>query len=1598
MTKNRVKKELPPRWGEFVDFDALKKTELQDGTFTVSIEEGRFDCLLLKKPTRRLFVLLSAAHDTQRYPLPYFDRWSWSEKFPGSVLCISDPTLYLAPEELRIGWYIGTREHDWMEAMASLVKMLAGRLGISISNVICYGSSAGGFASLLLATRLGGATAVAINPQTDIFQYSKRFVDAFLRTAFEGVQADKLIEEMPARFSAIAAFRNSSKAKCLIVQNTLDRSHFKRHFSPFCNAFQCSPANEAADTGRIMTKLYRSESGHVAEPREMVPEIVDIAIRLSERLTDKPELNALTFRELDILPPLIRCEQLYIHPTDLLKTEKSGLLFALVGRTDVPPINMALPFDWSTDPYKDNNWCAQLQKWNMLDAYILSYEKDQDAVSLETVKSVMLDWYRHHVAENRESPMMWRDFVAGIRSMKLAYLISNWQHGKFILNATEQRIFLHLTMLHLDFILEPKNIKFTNHTFSDFHGAMALSEVIDQTSASEVERFILSLTPRLIATQFDQHGVHLEHSFGYQGFGIRCLKRLDASGWFTQIGLHDFLQRAESIEPLFRLPDGRVAPIGDTDGKPMPLRNKATVFKGEREIFNKSGYLIIRSDGKGVIPDASYFSLMGAFHSNIHKHPDDLSVIWFEGEDILCDAGKYAYKSSKYRKYVQSTRAHNTVEIDGNNFSVEREDAYGSAIKSVIDGQGGCQITASVHHMKIGVRHTRHCIYEPGKWLLIIDRLKSADEHNFTQWFHFSPHLVLKSNDKAFTTKLTASGRVLSVQFDTSLPSQIQLISGQDKPFIQGWISQSYAEITPSPTIGLTQRGADLTFAAFFCIDGKGSQVSIKKNGIVSLEIRQAERREKFEIAAGMTKLSIKKPEALSLIQKPDSDNDANVSKVEQSVLNEILLSAKQHTKLGKYEEAIHLLKAGTPQPEISLAALAALADVEQARRNWLAGAEYLQRAVALPGGLQDQNIVRKLGFVLRKLKRHDESDVVLRQGGVIDAPIHVRTFKINGEQLRLEIYPILVNGKSAVFLDHHAASDTVLVKLKDGLFISRDGAASWSRLPLSKCTGVTAAHIVDDSQALIYNSTRRTLDLYSFDGQHLMTHSAPYPWHGSWGIGQEKQTIVYAEYDIHAKYLKDEEPLPIRRVFRSADGGLSWKVVLAFKSAKGPDQKIRHFHAVQPDPYRPGTWYLSSGDSIGQCHVWRSEDDAEHWTEISAGGVGAIDPRIYRFTSLQFSKEYIYWGTDDLLGKEYAQAVRVRRDKPFKVELLGPIGNDKSRALVATEFGYLAISQAKDNVSSPQVYLSLVSPEGRIEHTDPILCARPSSVTFSCASKQSVNGKFFTRGQKGSLGESTETYLWRINRKILLEASSQCNLCSSALEQAIADGLDRSITETSNIKLWNALRSKKNDAHCPTCFSRARVRTLAAVFSQVVKKQAVTGPAIMVSASQKECDIISTQFSPLTNVTLYGSERYPNSVGGIDITCMPSIQTSSYSLVYAMGVFDFVPNLAAAFSEVWRVLEPSGILLFMIQPWRLEDGDFPPKVLHSNALSGTNRYDRTSNGETGIPHCIFSNGWIVKELEQVGFEVRVINQQDPFSGIKHKWYVCRKPAKEIKQ
>ncbi len=246
---------------------------------------GDFVYPLLKHPVKgdAMFVVLGGAvPDRATIELPRFNRFTWRDDFPGTLVCIADPTLTLDPA-LRLGWYVGSADDDVTEGLARIVEKLADLLGIRLENVYTYGSSGGGFAALQLAARLGrGVTAVAINAQTQVLDYSvRRSVEQFLAASLGGMPAAQARQRFATRLSALEAWQQpaAAGARCLLVQNLDDPHHHERHFKPFCQRFGIEPDGQSAD-GRMGSMLYRHDDGHAAEPRPMLGAILERAFRL----------------------------------------------------------------------------------------------------------------------------------------------------------------------------------------------------------------------------------------------------------------------------------------------------------------------------------------------------------------------------------------------------------------------------------------------------------------------------------------------------------------------------------------------------------------------------------------------------------------------------------------------------------------------------------------------------------------------------------------------------------------------------------------------------------------------------------------------------------------------------------------------------------------------------------------------------------------------------------------------------------------------------------------------------------------------------------------------------------------------------------------------------------------------------------------------------------------------------------------------------------------------------------------------------------------------------------------------------------------------
>jgi hypothetical protein len=171
------------------------------------------------------------------------------------------------------------------------------------------------------------------------------------------------------------------------------------------------------------------------------------------------------------------------------------------------------------------------------------------------------------------------------------------------------------------------------------------------------------------------------------------------------------------------------------------------------EHFGDAGYVIVRSDWAAPPKDASMLFIQGGFFNATHRDADDWSFEWFEhGREILSDSGKYVSIENEWRHYFDSTRAHNTVEVDGEDYSRREEDAYGSAVERIERTPDEVAIALQVHHADWQFGHRREIHYRPGRQLTLVDEVQSdrRGARRFVEWHHFNRAFELSGDQGRF--------------------------------------------------------------------------------------------------------------------------------------------------------------------------------------------------------------------------------------------------------------------------------------------------------------------------------------------------------------------------------------------------------------------------------------------------------------------------------------------------------------------------------------------------------------------------------------------------------------------------------------------------------------------------------------------------------------------------------------------------------------------------------------------------------------------------------------------------------------------------------
>jgi heparinase II/III-like protein len=191
-----------------------------------------------------------------------------------------------------------------------------------------------------------------------------------------------------------------------------------------------------------------------------------------------------------------------------------------------------------------------------------------------------------------------------------------------------------------------------------------------------------------------------------------------------------------------------------------------------------------------------------------HGHADALSfTLRAFGRDVLVDPGTYDYFSyPAWREYFRSTRAHNTVVIDGRDQSeMQGLFLWGQRAEArCLSWEPSEDVTRVVGehngytHLQDPVMHRRTLELNGRKnQLLIRDDLIAKASHSVAIYFHFFEYCTLeRKSDHEYL--INVEGGSVSIELDAKL--RCEIFKGSENP-ICGWISRGYHQKLPSPTL-----------------------------------------------------------------------------------------------------------------------------------------------------------------------------------------------------------------------------------------------------------------------------------------------------------------------------------------------------------------------------------------------------------------------------------------------------------------------------------------------------------------------------------------------------------------------------------------------------------------------------------------------------------------------------------------------------------------------------------------------------------------------------------------------------------------------------
>ena len=812
-----------------------------DGTIYDILWDGvHFEFFIHYKPDSAQAVILGTG-DVGQHPRPYFSRISWAKELPYTTIYYTDPTSYMPP--CTIGWGYGTNDRWYLENIAVLLYQILKKLNISTSDTLFYGSSGGGYTSMLLASMFR-SRATVINPQFIVENFWPNKVHALKSACLK--KGEGLL---PERLCVLSVFEKCSYFPALhIIQNIQAQRDIQTQLSSFLESL----CNHPLDcTYRLNLEFYADDGGHGSMPPKEVclrqiaedlsrplPDLehadAPLPVRLLEKIKNHPaeqhvvrmQFLAMCSRHLIPLPQTYFNKSIIIATADTLS---HGML-KVHSRLEAMPYDLDT-LDWNVRFSKQpNTFSLYLQGLTPVAVLTDAYTQTKHLPYLNLARQFVEHWcaYEQDDAKSTRNKYCWCDHTAGLRATTFIYLGKTaaqsglWEDDFYSL-------LLDQLNRHGDWLNEDD--QYAEH---HNHGVMQDQALLYVGVFFQRRDWIAHGTERLmrqVEWAFNSEGVHKENSSGYA---------LMVSAMFQSIGtflvnageqegkqILSVLDRTKEYLEWCTMPNGCLVQIGDTQLQrqkrvPSPAANVS-------KFYPEAGMYFYRSKTEGNPADSTWKVLKAGYVTTTHKHCDDCSfVLYSKGHEIFSDGGVYGYARDSYRAYFLSAKAHNTIVVDNNTYAYSLE-------KSHEIGMLGHQAFPRYDHVRMfhnsypGVQFIRD-FCSADDLTIIMDTLSSSHTHTYSQIFLLSEDMqVIQARGNEVTIRLADTGYTVRLRQWGALPKLSVLRGALDVPDY-GLISRGTNHMDVTTTLKFDLSGTDGVFATTITIEDPDGFVRLGEN------------------------------------------------------------------------------------------------------------------------------------------------------------------------------------------------------------------------------------------------------------------------------------------------------------------------------------------------------------------------------------------------------------------------------------------------------------------------------------------------------------------------------------------------------------------------------------------------------------------------------------------------------------------------------------------------------------------------------------------------------------------------------------------------